>query len=314
MESRAHALIAGLFVLLLGCSATVALWWLGQGGAEVNRYVIETRKNVTGLNQQGQVRYRGVRAGKVESIETDLHDAQLLLLHITVDKRFRLTRGSKASLGYQGLTGIAFVQIEDDGSSPELLAPENGQLPRIAMREGAYEALFDRALRVMDQLHAAALRLNTILDERNLDNIARTLDNVAKGSEGVAALPELVASLRQFLSPENIQRWQRTLAHIEATAGEAAPLAAQTRELMATLTTLAQRAHGLVAGLEAGGQRLNATTLPQVELLLREVRSTSRQLTHVLEGMEQTPQMFLYGREAPEPGPGETGFGAPAPR
>ena len=313
MENRAHALIAGIFVVLLGGAVAAALWWLGQGGIEVNRYLIETRRNVTGLNLQGQVRYRGIRAGKVESIDPDPSDPQVLLLQVTLDKRFRITRGSKASLGYQGMTGLAFIQIEDDGSSQEVLLPSGNELPRIPMREGVYEGLFDRASRVMEQLNTATARLNKVFDERNLDNIARTLDNVAKGSEGVAAIPELVASLRQFISPENMQRWQRILAHVEATAGEAAPLTREVRQLVTALTGVAQRADGLVHGLEATGNRVNATTLPHMEQMMRELRSTSRQLSRVLEGVEQNPQMLLFGRDAPEPGPGEVGFVAPMP-
>ena len=161
--------------------------------------------------------------------------------------------------------------------------------------------------------YTATARLNKVFDERNLDNIARTLDNVAKGSEGVAAIPELVASLRQFISPENMQRWQRILAHVEATAGEAAPLTREVRQLVTALTGVAQRADGLVHGLEATGNRVNATTLPHMEQMMRELRSTSRQLSRVLEGVEQNPQMLLFGRDAPEPGPGEVGFVAPMP-
>ncbi|MBK6638389.1 MAG: MCE family protein [Rhodocyclaceae bacterium] len=313
MENRAHALVAGIFVVLLGSAVAAALWWLGQGGIEVNRYIIETRGNVTGLNLQGQVRYRGIRAGKVETIETDQKDPQLILVQIALDKRFRVTSASRASLGYQGLTGLAFVQIEDDGSSPEVLFPAGDELPRIAMRDGDIEGLFDRAAKVMEQLNTATKRLNKIFDERNLDNIARTLDNVAKGSEGIAAIPELVASLRQVFSPENTQRWQRTLAHVEATAGEAAPLTAEVRQLVAALTGVAQRSEGLVKDLEVTGNRVNASTLPQMEQMVRDLRGTLRQLSRVLEGVEHTPQMLLFGRDAPEPGPGEAGFVAPMP-
>mgnify|MGYP000873803251 CR=1 FL=1 len=71
MENRAHALIAGLFVVLLGLATAVAVWWLGQKTQDVRYYLLEARQNVTGLNMHAQVRYRGIRAGRVESIDLD---------------------------------------------------------------------------------------------------------------------------------------------------------------------------------------------------------------------------------------------------
>jgi phospholipid/cholesterol/gamma-HCH transport system substrate-binding protein len=55
--------------------------------------VLETRRNVTGLNVQAQVRYRGIRAGKVESIEPDPKDAPRDPgPTINIDSRFKLTK------------------------------------------------------------------------------------------------------------------------------------------------------------------------------------------------------------------------------
>lgn len=301
MENRSHALIAGLFVLLLGLATAGAVWWLGQGGMVAQRYVLETRKSVTGLNVQGQVRYRGIRAGKVEVIDTDPADPALIRVIVAVDQRFRITRGASAHLGYQGVTGIAYVQIEEDGTSNEPLVANTGELPRIPMREGVADGLTERAGKIMEQVQRTTERLNALFDQRNIDNIARTLDNLASSSE----------RLREMTSAENLQRWQRILGHVEATAGEAAPLAAEVRHLVRTMSALAQRGDELLRQADAAGSQLNAHTLPQAEQLLRELTATSRQLARVLEGVERDPQMFVFGTTTARPGPGETGFVAP---
>ena len=74
MENRSHALVAGLFALILGLSAVAALWWFGGKKEATNQYVVLTKKNITGLNVQAQVRYRGIRVGKVERISFDRED------------------------------------------------------------------------------------------------------------------------------------------------------------------------------------------------------------------------------------------------
>lgn len=306
MENRSHALAAGIFVLLFGLAAVLALWWLGQSGDSMNRFVLETRRNVTGLNIQAAVRYRGIRAGKVERIETDPADPRIILVHIALDTRFRLTRGSTAQLGYQGVTGLAYVQIEDDGSAPEpLLAGGDGAPPRISLKPTLFDTLGEKAGDIVTQVGTVANRLATLLDEKNAHAIARTLDNVAAGSEAMRELPAVVAALRQTLSAANLERLHKILGHVEKTAGEAAPLTVEMREMVRSMTVLSTRLERFAGD---AGDELNAATLPQARALLREAAQSTRQLNRVLEKFEHDPQMLIFGQEPTVPGPGERGF------
>ena len=99
MENRSHALLAGLFLLIMGAAAVTALWWFSGRQDESRQYVVETRNNVTGLNAQAQVRYRGIRVGKVESIHLDPKDPRSTLIDISVRKDVPITRGTTAKLG-----------------------------------------------------------------------------------------------------------------------------------------------------------------------------------------------------------------------
>ena len=115
MENRSHAFFAGLFTLLLGLSAVASLWWFGGKQEPTDEYVVVTTSNVTGLNGQAQVRYRGIRVGKVLSIELDPENPANTLIHISVTKGTPVTKATIAKLGYQGVTGIAHVLLEASG-------------------------------------------------------------------------------------------------------------------------------------------------------------------------------------------------------
>ncbi len=68
------------------------------------------------------MRYRGLGVGKVESIKFDkAHPGQI---HILVDQNVPMTRSTYATLGlgFQGVTGIAFVQLDDTGKDVTALA------------------------------------------------------------------------------------------------------------------------------------------------------------------------------------------------
>ncbi len=310
MENRSHALAAGLFVILFGVASVVGLWWLGQSGSDAVPYMLETRRSVTGLNPQATVRYRGIRAGRVERIDTDPADPRVIRVEISVDSRFRLTRATTARLGYVGVTGLAYVQLEDDGSSDEPLKVDAGGTdpPRIALKPGAFDSLGERAGELLSQLTLVSGRLAALLDERNTARVAQTLDNVATASAGLREVPAILAALREATGPESRERLQRLLAHLERTAGAGAPLVVEARELVQSMNRLAQRAEGLTQQV---GDELGGGTLERANALLREMTLNARQLSGLLERLDNNPQMLLFGRQDALPGPGEPGFRAP---
>jgi phospholipid/cholesterol/gamma-HCH transport system substrate-binding protein len=305
MENRAHALAAGVFVILMGIATVLAVWYFG-GKREADTYLLETRRNVTGLNVQAQVRYRGIRAGKVESIDQDPADPRVLLVKISLDPHFKLTRSSTARLGYQGVTGLAFVELEDAGDNPEVLPQDDDNPPRLPLSPGLVDTLSEKAGDIVAQVGELAARLNRLLDERNAANLARTLDNVATASDGLKDLPRVIAAMRAALSEENLRRLGAILVQVEKTADEAAPLTAETRELVKSMTAASQKLERLVG---AGGAE---NTLPKFNALAEQLTADSRQLKRVLDMMEDRPQALIFGPSPRRPGPGETGFIVPA--
>jgi phospholipid/cholesterol/gamma-HCH transport system substrate-binding protein len=305
MENRSHALAAGIFVIALGIATALAAWYFA-GKRESDFYLLETRKNVTGLNVQAQVRYRGIRAGKVDSIEQDRSDPRVILVKISLDPRFRLTKSSTARLGYQGITGLAFVEIDDDGSSAELLPNDDDHPARLPLKPGLIDTLGEKAGDIVAQVGELTARLNRLLDERNAASLTRALDNVAAASDSLKEMPQILSALRAALSDENLHRLHAILVQVEKTAGEAAPLTAETRELVKSMTAASQKLERLVG---AGGAE---NTLPKFNALAEQLTADSRQLKRVLDMMEDRPQALIFGPSPRRPGPGETGFIVPA--
>jgi phospholipid/cholesterol/gamma-HCH transport system substrate-binding protein len=309
MENRSYALATGLFMICLGLAAVAAVWWLGQRREDVSFYILQTRGNVTGLNTQAPVRYRGIRAGRVEDIYPDEHDPRLILVRISLASRYRLTRGTVAQLNQQGVTGLAYVQLEDDGSKPEpLIAAGEEEVPRINLAPSLFEQLGTQAGDIAVQASELAFRLSRLLNDGNLRNISRSLENLAVASEGLRDLPAVAASLRQALSDSNLKRLTTTLDNVEKASADAAPLVSEARDAVKRISALADHVDKLAA---SSGGELNDTTLPRVNALARDLTATTRQLDRLLHSLERDPQALLFGHRQAEPGPGESGFVAP---
>ncbi|MFN4148896.1 MAG: MlaD family protein [Rhodocyclaceae bacterium] len=309
MENRAHALLAGLFTLAFLIAAVLALWWLGGTAEKTHVYVLETHGNVSGLNLEAQVRYRGIRAGKVKEIYTDPEDPTKLLVKIVLGRQYRLTDKTIARLNYQGVTGIAYVMLEEADGGGKPLEPNEAAPPRLPLRPGLLDSLGQRAGDITGQLAELITRLNQVFDDRNLRYLQQSLANLSASSESLKALPTIMANLKIALSQENLGRLDRLLAQLESASGEAAPLALEARQLVVKLNGLAQRLDTLAATAGTLGERIEASTLPRAERLIQDASATTRRLDRLIEMLEETPQALLFGPPAPPPGPGEDGRG-----
>ena len=306
MENRSHALLAGLFLLILGAAAVAALWWFSGRQEDSNRYVVETRNNVTGLNAQAQVRYRGIRVGKVESIRLDPADARTTLIGISVRQDIPVTRGTVAKLGYQGVTGIAHVLLEDDGSDSAPLAPNAEGGARIAMRDSLVQELADVGGDTLRQARELLISMNDLLRPENRQAMSRTLANLEASSRHAREASE---RLQQVLNPDNMRRIDSVLAHAEQTVAQAAPFFAEARGLVARLQTASGKFETALGDANSGGV---SALVPRLNELTVEFASTTHQLNRVLRMLEESPQSLIFGHRAVAPGPGESGFEAPS--
>lgn len=308
MENRSHALLAGLFTLLLGLAALASIWWFGGRHEATKEYTVVTRQNVTGLSLQGQVRYRGIRVGKVQSIELDPQDVRNILVRINVDRAVPVTQGTTAKLGYQGITGIAHILLEDSGADSTPLVGGEGESPRIAMQSSLIEELSDAGTATLRQARDLLTSANQVLDAENRQHLTNILANLDATTANASAATR---QLRQLLAPENVRLLQATLARAEQAAGEAAPALVEARRLLVRLQSVSEKLDQLIGDPSPGGVGALA---PRLNELGSELSTSSRQLNRVLQMLEESPQSLIFGVPQPAPGPGEAGFVPPPTR
>src|SRR5258706_355607 len=160
VENRAYALAAGLFTVVLAAALGAAGLWFRRDNIQFAHYVVTTESSVAGLKVEAPVRYRGVDVGRVESIRIEPGVSGRISIRIGVQEDAPITRSTYAQLGYQGVTGLAYVALNDEGASKELLKAEGGE-PRGSRRGGALLqrrnlAALERAGRAAQSRHALA--------------------------------------------------------------------------------------------------------------------------------------------------------------
>lgn len=304
MENKSHAFIAGLFALLFGVVALLAIYWLGGNKEGTHDYVVVTKQSVGGLNPQSQVRYRGIRVGKVSDIRLDPEDSSNILISISIRDDVPLTLGTAARLNYQGLTGLAHVLLFETGKSVERLSVNDAKPARIAMVPSLIEELSESGAMTMRKAQDLMGSANSVLDEKNRASFSATLANLESASSSLKpALDNLNGTLvqvKKLLDDQNIKK-------VSGVADEIGPLLADARVLIGKMQAATEKFDVAVGDASAGGA---SALMPRLNELAIDFSLTSRQLSRVLRILEDTPQGLVFGAPALPPGPGEAGFSA----
>ena len=309
MESRSHAIAAGLFAIVLSAGVVLALWWFSDKREATRELVLVTSSSVNGLNPQATVRYRGIVAGKVAGIGLDPGNPRDVLVTVRIRADLPVTQGTRARLATQGVTGLAFIALDDSG---ENAAPLAGDPPRIRLAPGLIDEVSAASLQTLTRVRELAERLAGLASPDTLARIERTLAHLERSSQGLERTlqeaPQTLAAVRQVFSRDNLARISRSLDNLERLSGEAVPLAREGRTLLNRLQTVSERIDSLAG---ATGEGVATSTLPRLNGLLQELTITSRQLSDLLDEIDNSPQLLLLGRGKPLPGPGEAGFRQP---
>ena len=316
MENRSHALMAGFFTIALLVLATVLAIWLGRDKIKRVPYEVATKMAVSGLNLQAAVRYKGIKVGNVTDIDFDDNNPGQIILRLEVIPDAPITSSTYATLAYQGVTGIAFVQLLDDEHTPGQLlsakanASNSDVIARIPMRPGMLQNLEQRGTAILVQAEELTKRLNTMLDPANQKSLMTTIDNFGKAS---AAWKELPAKLEPTLArlPELANQAKSTLSSVQMLSTDVSKLSNNLNQVATNL----QAADGPLARFNLTMDNINYSltldTLPQIQGLTTDARTSLRSFNRISDTLTDRPQSLLFGNTAPTPGPGEPGFVAP---
>jgi phospholipid/cholesterol/gamma-HCH transport system substrate-binding protein len=309
MENKAHALIAGIFMIVLLTGAVLVGLWLNRDQVDWVPYQIATKLSVPGLNPQATVRYRGLDVGKVDNVTFDPQAPGGILIHVSVRPDTPVTQSTFATLGYQGVTGIAYVQLDDDGSRPVKVPSNKEHIARIEMRPSLLDQLQNRGLAILEQTEEIAKRINNALEPDNQKAILAAFDSVNKAAIELETIPrQLQPTLSQL--PAMTKQAQQALSAMTALSKDASALVGNLNGVATTLQSpqgpLAQLA-GSAEQIGAVANKLEHETLP----IAGDARTSIRALNRTLNTVNERPQSILFGSPAAAPGPGEPGFVAP---
>ena len=320
MENKAHAIAAGVFVLVVSGLLAVLSVWLMRDKTERNFYEMTTSETVSGLQPQAVVRFRGVPVGKVEMIGFDTKIKGNVLIRISIDSSAPVTKSVFATVASQGVTGLGFIQLDDKGESKELLMANNDDPPRIPLKPGGLDKLLKQSEVIFEQVEQASTKLNQLLGQDNQNRLVMALDSMGQAAISVSTLSTTMTSiLNAQLGPDKVNipklvknldaavvSLRETSAQANTAITEVGITAKRLNEKGGPLDKLTEGGAALAAGVET----FSAATLPKLGEVADETARAMRQLRRTVNAVDDNPQSLIFGNGPPQPGPGEPGFSA----
>ena len=320
MESKVNYSIVGLFVVLLLGASLLAAWWLYSGGSsrQYSPYLVYATDSVSGLNSDSRVYYHGVDVGYVDEIRIDRNNPDIIRIRLSIDQTVPIRADTSAQLQPQGVTGLSVLNLTGGSVEQDLPAAPDACCPVIPYEPSLFSKLEGGLNETMVRLVAVSERLDRLLRKENLEAIERTVTNLDQITGTLAEERETLRALMQNASrtaentAELTESGERLLARAEGTMDSLDQAIGRVSGTMDTFEQTADRvarAAEATVGFSQAGERaadeISRQTLPDMSLLIRDLRELSRRLSDFTRTLDDDPSQALFGGERRAPGPGE---------
>lgn len=172
METRAHYVLIGSFMLASIAAAILFALWLGSVEREYDEYDVTYTERVSGLQVGAAVQFNGIPVGEVSELNLAPNNPSLVIARIRVRDGTPIKTSTVGELELVGVTGLAIIQLV--GGTPQdplLKLASNDRVPNIKGEAGGIAL----AIASAGDIFANASR---ILDEDNAETIGRILNDV----------------------------------------------------------------------------------------------------------------------------------------
>jgi len=310
MENRSHALMTGIFTITLLIAAILFGVWFNRDRVQYDPYLIATSLSVPGLNPQAAVRYRGLEVGKVDDIDFDPKVAGQILIHLSIDPETPITRTTYATLGYQGVTGIAYIQLDDEATGSPRLATNKQNPSSIPLHPGLFDQIEKQGKAILSQVEQVSGRINKLLSDENQKQMLAAFKDISDTARAYQQIPAQLGPTIDKL-PALAAQTQKTMVSVEKLASDANRLTASLQGPDGTLARLSNTVDRAGTSLEAVTSGIELDTLPSFNGLADETKSSMRAIRRTMNNLSDRPQSILFGGPGTPPGPGEPGFESP---
>ncbi len=273
METKASYIVTGAFTLAVIAGVFGFIYWFQNsgGGGERSVYRVVFAGSVSGLRTGSTVLFDGMRAGEVTKLALDVRDPRKVEALIALDRAVPIRADTRATLEFQGLTGLSEVSLTGGSPDAALVVADAGGPPTIYADPNA-------GADVTQAARAVLARINGMVAE-NEEAMRTSLHNIET----------VTATLAQ-----NSQRLDKVMAGLENLTGTA-DNPGEIAQAAEAIRKLADNLDKRTGEISAGLAHFSNSGLKEYEAFAVDGRRTLAELQKVLKGIDEHPSRLIFG-------------------
>ncbi len=302
METRANYVLIGAFTLIIAAFLLLFGLWAAKYTSEKDwRYFnVIFDEAVTGLTEGGSVQYNGISVGTVDTLSLAPDDPRKVIAKVKLRASTPVKVDTHAKLSFTGLTGTAFIQLTGGSPDAALLVGTEDDIPTIITESSALQNIAETANKIV-------ARLDKVLSDKNIDNIAKTLENLENATGAIsdqrADLSTLIVNAR--ISSEKLadtlDTTNNAVNSIDRELVQKLPqLIAKLDSTLSRMDSAANNADKLIGENRGAINSFTQDGLSQLGPTMEELRALVRDLRKISARFEDNPAGYVLGRQKPK--------------
>jgi phospholipid/cholesterol/gamma-HCH transport system substrate-binding protein len=302
METRAHYVAVGAFVLTMIVLAFAAVLWLARAQltTQYAKYDIFFTGAVTGLSKDAAVNYSGVPIGKVSEIHLD--ENQQIRVTVDIEPNVVIKTNDRASVETNILSGVSYIQIGGGTKeAPVLVALEGQRYPVIRPRYSGLASVTARAPELLNKANEVLDEANELLDEKNRRAVTEILENVRVFSGALAeqkqGIAELIANANKAMLAGStlLDNVDRSYVGPDGLGNRAATALTDFDSLAKNLSETNRQLQAALQDVRPGIRTFSQQTLGDVGALVGDARRLIAELNRLTDQIARNPSQVLFG-------------------
>jgi len=297
METRAHYVAVGAFVLTMIVLAFAAVLWLGRSEltTQYARYDIYFIGPVSGLRVGAAVEYSGVPVGKVSEIKLDPANVEQIRVTVEIDASVAIKTDAAAAVESNLLSGVSYIQIVGGTQDAPLLLPQAGQrYAVIRSHRSRFASVAARAPQLLEKASDTLDYLNDLLDEKNRRAVTQILENVRVVTAGLGDTNKDIAELAVNANAAVLTA-SSLLGNVDRSYSGPDGLGNRLATAIADYDRVAKDLQLALQDVRPGVRSFSQQTLSDVGMLVGEARQLISGLSRLTAEIGRDPSRVLFG-------------------
>lgn len=304
METRAHYVAVGAFVLTMIVLGFAAVLWLARAEltTQYARYDIYFKGPVSGLRNGAAVEYNGVPVGKVADVRIDPENVERIRVTAEIEGDVAIKEDARASVETNILSGVSFIQIVKGTQEAPLLRAKAGErYPVIESHRSRLASVTARAPELLEKLNDTADRVNALLGDKNREAFAASLDNIRSFTAGLAARNDDIASFTTNAGKaatglaDFVDHVDKSYSGPNGLADKLATAIADFDKVAKNLNDTNRQLQLTLQDVRPGVRNFSQQTLVEFSSLVTDARQLVAGLNRLTGQISRNPSLVLYG-------------------